>query len=367
MKLATQISDRAKRLRANRAKRLGARCECSTRSHGHGARCGSRANLGMGHRDGDESNGRPSNLFTVCKSCNAKQAVADKKAGRGVRTRQYNPKRKRNAGATNLAQYVQAAVDHTRGSHDAGGRIIHETPKSKRKEFAREIAWRKGYRNPVRRNPVTLRETDADNLYRKFHGAKPDNHLVFDVPLIDPYGAHPEIAQFGLLVRLVVGEGIEVEGNDNTDALTVRKLTPDAWNCEISFVPSLADYKRKVRDLRTQADTDQLKSWLRKNGTPDVAGEPGANQIYIVGGNQDISAKLGMLGADASKEMIDCGFCYLVEYFTQKRFDRMSPIDYYHSFGEVSGVQPRLMFWRKVPMLQLVGGEYTIKPSGINN
>ena len=36
--------------------------------------------------------------------------------GRGVRTRQYNP------GAINLAQYVQAAMDHVRGSHDAAGK-----------------------------------------------------------------------------------------------------------------------------------------------------------------------------------------------------------------------------------------------------
>ncbi|MBI4165904.1 MAG: hypothetical protein HY508_09245 [Acidobacteria bacterium] len=58
------------------------------------------------------------------------------KAGQGKRTSQYNP------GAGNLAQYVQAALAHQRGAHDEGGRIIHETPKSKRQEFAQEI-WRR--------------------------------------------------------------------------------------------------------------------------------------------------------------------------------------------------------------------------------
>jgi len=43
--------------------------------------------------------------------------------GKGVRTRQYNP------GAYTLAQYTEAALQHTRGAHDAGGEIIHETPK----------------------------------------------------------------------------------------------------------------------------------------------------------------------------------------------------------------------------------------------
>lgn len=58
------------------------------------------------------------------------------RAGDGTRTHQYNP------GAANLAQYVQAAVEHRRGQHDAGGKIIHETPKGKREEFAAEI-WRR--------------------------------------------------------------------------------------------------------------------------------------------------------------------------------------------------------------------------------
>ena len=133
MKPVTQITDRAKRLRANKVHKLRKRCQ----------QCGSKRNLGVGHRDGDESNNRPSNLFTQCKSCNGKQAARDKKAGRGVRTRQYNP------GAINLAQYVQAAMDHVRGSHDAAGRVLHETPKSVRREFAKEIWWRRGYRgNP---------------------------------------------------------------------------------------------------------------------------------------------------------------------------------------------------------------------------
>jgi hypothetical protein len=58
------------------------------------------------------------------------------RGGQGKRTRQYNP------GAYTLAQYTQAALQHTRGAHDAGGRIIHETTKEKRQEFAAEI-WRR--------------------------------------------------------------------------------------------------------------------------------------------------------------------------------------------------------------------------------
>jgi Ni,Fe-hydrogenase III component G len=64
------------------------------------------------------------------------------KAGQGRRTVQYNP----GPGAETLAEYVQAAVEHERGAHDAGGLVIHETPKERRQAFAREI-WRRRRRS----------------------------------------------------------------------------------------------------------------------------------------------------------------------------------------------------------------------------
>jgi len=98
--------------------------------------CGSTRFLVIDHIDGDESNGSPENLRWLCKRCNTQLGIAMAGEGQGTRTRQYNP------GAQTLAQYVQAALEHRRGAHDAGGRIIHETPKEKRREFAAEI-WRR--------------------------------------------------------------------------------------------------------------------------------------------------------------------------------------------------------------------------------
>ena len=66
--------------------------------------------------------------------------------GKGRRTEQYNP------GADSLAQYTMAVTDHKRGAHDAGGKIIHETPKEKRREFAREIWDRRRARGTDRRD-----------------------------------------------------------------------------------------------------------------------------------------------------------------------------------------------------------------------
>jgi hypothetical protein len=55
------------------------------------------------------------------------------KAGQGRHT---------NPGAETLADYVQAVVEHERGTHDAAGLVIHETPPERRSRYAQEI-WRR--------------------------------------------------------------------------------------------------------------------------------------------------------------------------------------------------------------------------------
>ncbi len=61
-----------------------------------------------------------------------------------------DPKDRSNPGAKTLGEYLNAVLQHTRGAHDEGGRIIHETSKSKRQEFGSEIwARRKSHGNPL--------------------------------------------------------------------------------------------------------------------------------------------------------------------------------------------------------------------------
>jgi hypothetical protein len=374
--------------------------------------------------------------------------------GRGVRTRQYNP------GANNLAQYVQAAMDHVRGSHDAGGKVLHETPKSVRREFAREIWFRRGYRGnppqdimpefwagklkdshgkkvsdleqaraillselrsmgriPKRKNPERaesaklsqaavkyehpsrhqgqscqacvhfiaanpprceavkgpIRATDwckrfenagadADALYKKFHGRGPDRINTYLIKGIDPYGDHPALTSLGPLIRLVVGEETEIAKDGS--------ITDDGeFTNEIYFVPE-NEYKRRTESM----DPDdapavrELKCWLKSIGAPDVAAVPNTRQLYFVGGRQSLDDEdLVRLGCDPEKDLCDLGDCFLIEYFAQKRFDQFEPMTYYHHLGEVTGVQPRLIYRRQQKMLELVGGEYVVKAAGIDN
>jgi len=120
------VTDRALRYRAQQCVPPGPRrCEL----------CSSTRFLVVDHRDGEERNNARRNLRYLCKRCNTRLGIAAARAGRGRRTRQFNP------GARTLAHYVQAALEHRRGAHDPAGRIIHETPKARRSEFAQEI-WR---------------------------------------------------------------------------------------------------------------------------------------------------------------------------------------------------------------------------------
>jgi len=71
--------------------------------------------------------------------------------------RRSNPATRRNltkqGGAANVAEYILAALDHTRGAHDAGGLIIHNTPKSKRREYA-SLIWANRARSARAANPI---------------------------------------------------------------------------------------------------------------------------------------------------------------------------------------------------------------------
>ncbi|HEV2378380.1 MAG TPA: HNH endonuclease signature motif containing protein [Terriglobia bacterium] len=134
-----QITDRAKRYRATAP-------ECRPPGPAQCAICGSNRFLVVDHIDSDESNGDPDNLRWLCKSCNTRLGLAMARAGAGTRTHQFNP------GASTLREYTEAALQHVRGALDAAGKIIHETPKEKRQEFAAEIWRRRRARGTDRRS-----------------------------------------------------------------------------------------------------------------------------------------------------------------------------------------------------------------------
>ena len=202
------------------------------------------------------------------------------------------------------------------------------------------------------RNP-----SEADTLYKKFHGRGPDKIYEMQIKGIDPYGGHPELTSLGPLIRFIVGEGVELGGEFGDEVKEAE------WVREISFVPSVARWHEWLE--RTDPPVAEAKARLRAWKVPDLAAVPNAKQLYILGGSYAVDA--AALGSDPEKDWSDLGNVYLIEYFTQKRFDRFEPINYFHHFGEKSGVQPRLLHDRVHNLLFLAGGEYKVTPRGIEN
>jgi hypothetical protein len=138
------ISDRAKRYRANHP-------DCRPVGPKQCQFCGSRRNVEVHHLNGNEDDGAPRNLAWACRACNTKIAVAHKRAGKGKRTRQFNPTPGK---VPTYQQYKRAVSLHVRGEFDEGGAIIHATPPDVRSGYARMIAAEKRKRGTHRRSEV---------------------------------------------------------------------------------------------------------------------------------------------------------------------------------------------------------------------
>lgn len=111
------------------------------------------------HLDGHEENGERSNLAYGCRSCNQKLSHAFKQAGIGRTTNQYNPASGR---VPTYEQYKWGVYNHVKGEHDAGGAIIHATPKRKRIEYAGLIAAETA---PQKRETFAQRRRDFEDRY----------------------------------------------------------------------------------------------------------------------------------------------------------------------------------------------------------
>lgn len=200
------------------------------------------------------------------------------------------------------------------------------TGKAKTLAGARKIA-KKLLDRHIRGNPRgharRRNYADATDLYTKFHGRGPKNVKETGIPTAD-YGDHPELGQLGKLVSLTFG------------------------------------------------DKDAEKPWTKKliwesREAPDLAAEPGGRQLYIIGGGQNLNGSLAGLPIDTEKDMLDLGFAYQIEYFSQKSFDNFQPVTYYHDLGEETGECPRVVYDRIKKRLHIVGGAYVVKPEGIVN
>lgn len=191
-----KVTDRAYRYRANSA-------GCAPPPPHQCAFCGAKQHIDVHHIDGHEENTNPDNLIHACRSCNTKIGGAFKRAGRGRRTRQFNPE-----GAKTLAEWM-AAVMSVKGESDQMSlnkavETIRATSPGMRSGFARDI-WK---RRHARRNPEETDELDqAAEVTAAFHGRPPK--LIREVTQTEE--AREDLADLGRLVELELRSGEALE------------------------------------------------------------------------------------------------------------------------------------------------------------
>jgi hypothetical protein len=91
-----------------------------------------------------------------------------------------------------------------------------------------------------------------------------------------------------------------------------------------------------------------------------LASSPNGKQLYCIGGNQNLAPMLD--AASREKDLIDLGECTEVAYLARKIHSNYEPVEWFHKFGENTGVKPQLMFNKLQKQIFFIGGEYFIDP-----
>ena len=113
---------------------------------------------------------------------------------------------------------------------------------------------------------------------------------------------------------------------------------------------------------------DKVKINFQGDGVT-LASSPQANQLYFIGGNQNLSPCLGKFTDDETKDFIDLGDALEVQYLARKAQGNFEPVKYFHQFGEEKRGSdlPRAIYDKLRKQVFLAGGEYTIEQPGIIN
>lgn len=288
------VTDRALRYRAHQCPPAGPKV-C--------ALCGSRRNVVIDHKDGFEEHSDPKNLRWLCKRCNTKLGAEMARKGQGRRTKQFN------AGARTLAEYVDAADRHRRGHHDAGGKVIHETPRARRSSFAREI-WRRRHEHS---NPADV----SAERFEEFHGF-PSAEVLEVQTLVH---VHENLWAIGDLEELVI-------------------VTESGYQVRLGGF----------------------------NGAV-LCGNEECNQMFVEGGDQAVDVTEFGIDGDTQHESEVLGRLKYAVYFTTKTHlgAQGGEADYKHHFGEENGTMPFVLYDTRNELIGFAGGSYTIPAEGIRN
>jgi hypothetical protein len=107
----------------------------------------------------------------------------------------------------------------------------------------------------------------------------------------------------------------------------------------------------------------------KRDARPLVLADESGRQIYFAGGDQDLTAALGVFGAaDRGNNRFELGEARRIDYKQRKEHLPDPDTDEWkHYFGEENGIRPIAVFDARHRRILLEGGDYRIRPEGIVN
>ncbi len=372
VKPVSQITDRAKRYRANAEENRPA----NPKMCGY---CGSRRNVGVDHIDGNESHGDTQNLMWACKSCNGTKTNIMRRARIGVLTEQYNPGR---SSRTEQMRAYGNAIKVMRGEFDgdvsAALATIKGTPASVRSAYtSRTWATRKAIYGPSGRGNPGMKKNSSNALF----------DAAYDLGTLTPAGAVLSTASRafqkrknrsrrtsksnrGRIVRAASSRGnrgkieryiLNAGTRRNPEGSAVERYeyfhgrgpeVDTVFKTEIHQHEVLSGIGKLV-ELEILAVNGNRKVIVSGFKGAILAQDEKGKQLYIVGGDQSVNLK--DFGITQAHELEILGALTAVVYFTTK--DHLMPQDggtanYKHKFGDG---KRKYEFGRKGTRFPLVG------------
>jgi hypothetical protein len=125
-------------------------------------------------------------------------------------------------------------------------------------------------------------------------------------------------------------------------------------------------------DLEILVDDEHVVPILFGRGKGEtvlLGSTPDGSQLVFIDGNQGIDLEsFGIEDEQADKDLVVVGTVHSITYRTDKHHlddSHGETADYWHVFGEESGVKPILVYDTLNEKLSLAGGNYRVEPEGI--
>ncbi|HEV2225120.1 MAG TPA: hypothetical protein VGS20_00020 [Candidatus Acidoferrales bacterium] len=232
-------------------------------------------------------------------------------------------------------------------------------------------------RTGSRKNTDELQE--AQRVYELFQGKR-----VSTPPAVidEPDARRDDFAHLGWLVELVIQPyGEALEGIASPDELSEER---EKLRIEDPERPSRQVWQKLAEefgctfvlvDFSGGQKIPQSTEFKAYGDGVRVTSAATGDQMYLIGGKQDVSGMLPLFGADGSKDLVALGVCVAISYLAAKHFpgseeegyDGKTPMVLEHILGEDGGEPPLAYFNKLQKRIFLAGGTYIIARPGIEN